>query len=96
MRLCAALFALAMAIDLAGFDCRHASASDPGHPSIEVTASDAAGPDCLCCSAARAGARTPPLVAFVHAGRIGPWRGAAPADGIRSVPYRPPLPGCLL
>lgn len=95
MRLCAALFAVAMAIDLAGFDCLHPAIPVADASSVEVTAPAAAGPDCLCCSVAHARARAPLLVAFSRIGVVGREPGTATIDGVRPAPYRPPLVGLL-
>lgn len=94
--LCALLFAVALVIDLAGFDCLRPSSSDPCSSSVEVCDTDTPVPDCLCCSVAHARPETALSGTLDCLGLLSRETENAVADGVGPVPYRPPLANSLL
>jgi hypothetical protein len=92
-RLAAILLAAVLCADLAGADCGHhvtggvpcSSPSEPGD------SGDTAPPDCLCCLAAVSASET--LLAGDGAAPGRPFQNppSTPTDGVRPVPYRPPV-----
>jgi hypothetical protein len=88
-RLAAILLVAVVCADLVGVDCERLSAERTSNAACGSACSES--PDCLCCSVADETVRMPP---GGGGGRIGSACYAAPSapvDGVRPVPYRPPL-----
>jgi hypothetical protein len=88
-RLAAILLVAVVCADLVGVDCARLCADSTSNAACGSDGSES--PDCLCCSVADETVRLPP---GGGGGRIGSACYAppsAPVDGVRPVPYRPPV-----
>jgi hypothetical protein len=88
-RLAAMLLVAVVCADLVGVDCARLSAESTATAACGSACSES--PDCLCCSVADETVHMPP---GGGGGRISAACYAplpAPVDGVRPVPYRPPL-----
>jgi hypothetical protein len=96
-RLAATLLVAVLCADLGGFDCsRLAVESGFGASAACCSGPNSESPDCFCCSVADETVHMPPCGGVAQ---IGPTCLATPAaaiDGVRPVPYRPPLSPSLL
>ncbi len=91
-RLAATLLVAVLCADLGGFDCSRLAVESGSNASATCCSGpNSESPDCLCCSVADEAVHMPPGGGVA---RIGSTCLAAPADaidGVRPVPYRPPL-----
>ena len=91
MRLAAVFLVAVLCADLAGFDCSRLAAASGSGAAACCSLAGSDSPDCLCCSVADETVRTPPGGGAGQVGSACCAPPTAPVDGVRTVPYRPPL-----